>query len=657
MSMKLPNFAISKYRMPSKTQWRQFFKAPHQILVGGEKIIFFVFLISSISSGALLSVNFYFENTEIRPALGGKFIEGVIGYPRFINPIYSETSDVDRDLVELIFSGLMKYGENGQVVTDLARDYKIIEQGRIYEFYLRDDVFWHDGKKLSSDDVIFTIKTIQNPEIKSPLLPNWLGVEVEKIDELGVRFKLKEPYSAFPERATVKIIPEHVWKDVLPKNFPLVLFNLKPIGTGPYQFKDLYRDEKGEISSLGLTLNKKYFAKIPNISQFFFKFFNSEEKLAEAANLGQVHGLSNAQFPANPEFQEYRFLLPRYFAVFFNPKNSKTLAEKGVREALNYGTDKKELLEKALNNRGQIVNSPLLPEIYKLKFPSKIYEFDLQKAKEILDKAGFVEKEGKRLKSIKKTPAFQFKINLKQGSEGKEVEELQKCLAQDKEVYPLGKIDGRFDTTTNRAVSRFQEKYNIAGENGKVSEKTRKKLNEVCFSVEEEIIPLKFSMFTVKQPRLKETAFLLKKQWENFGAEVEVKTLDIKDLERDIIKPRNYEALLFGEVLGQIPDPFPFWHSSQREFGLNLADYKNQKADELLEAGRTELSPEVMSQKYEDLQEIIIEDAPALFLYNPDYLYFAASDIKGLRGGLITDTSKRFAGLENWYIKTKRAWK
>lgn len=649
--MRLPNFEISKYRLPSKLQWRQFFN----VLGKKEKIIFLIFFVLTLLTGTFLSVNFYFENTRIVPASGGKFIEGIIGYPRFINPIYAETSDVDRDLVELIFSGLMKYDSSGDIVPDLTRDYKVLEDGRVYEFYIREGAFWHDGKKVTSDDVLFTIETIKNPEIKSPLLPNWLGVDIEKIDELGVRFKLKEPYSAFLERATVKILPEHIWKDVLPKNFPLVISNLRPIGSGPYQFKDSYRDEKGEILSLELILNKKYFGEVPNISQIFFKFFDSEEKLIKAADLGKVQSLSiNNRSLKNHEFQEYRFLLLRYFAVFFNPKNSKVLAEKEVRQALSYGTNKSELLENVLNNRGQIVNSPVLPKLYKFKEPSMTYDFDLEKAKEILEKAGYIEKEGKRAKIIKKEPAFQFKSNLKQGSTGKEVEELQKCLSQDKEVYPLAKIDGNFDSLIKKAVIRLQEKYKLEEEKGKVLAKTRAKLNELCFRVEEEIIPLKFSLITVEQPMLRETALLLKKQWETLGADLEVKTLDFKNLERDIIKPRNYEALLFGEVLGRIPDPFPFWHSSQREFGLNLADYKNKNVDELLEAGRIELSPDARAQKYEGLQEIILEESPAIFLYNPDYLYFVSKDIKGLKGELITDTAKRFSGIENWYIKTKR---
>jgi len=653
--------------LPSKSQWRQFFK----VLTKKEGIIFFIFLFLFFSSFLFLSINFYFKNTEIKPAEGGTYIEGVVGSPRFINPIYAETSDVDRDLVEIIFSGLMKYGPEGQIIPDLAKEYKILEEGEVYEFYLKENVFWHDGEELGADDIVFTIKTIQNPNFKSPLRVNWLGVEVKKISDKALRFKLKNPSAVFLENCTVKIIPEHIWKDISPQNFPLTTYNLKPIGSGPYKLKNLSQDEQGEIQSLDLERNPKYFGKTPNISQITFHFFKTEEDLIKSYQKGEIKGLALTS-PKNLEEQWedcniYSLSLPRYFAIFFNPENSKVLSEKKVRLALNYGTNKEEILKEVLGGRGKVVNSPILPEIYGFEKPSKIYEFNPEQAKEILENAGFVETEnGKRVKIIEKEPAFQFKSNLTTGSQGNEVKELQKCLAKDPEVYPEGEVTGYFGSKTKAAVIRFQEKYRadilvpaeLEKGTGDVKKLTRAKLNEVCFEPPEETIPLKFSLTTVDQPILIEVASLLQSQWENLGVDVEIKTFDISTLEREIIKPRSYEALLFGEVLGAIPDPFPFWSSLQkRDPGLNLAMYENKKCDKLLEEVRQSLDEEIRKEKLEEFQELLIEDIPALFLYNPDYLYLVSNEIKGVNVKIITSPSKRFIGIEDWYIKTKRAWR
>ena len=161
------------------TGWRQFFK----VLTKKEKIAFSLFFLLALGSFIFLSLNFYFKNTKIVPAQGGTHIEGVIGQPRFINPVYAN-SDADRDLVQLIFSGLMKYDENLQIVPGLAKEYPTIEEdGRVHIFRLKENLVWQDNTPLTADDIIFTIKTIQNPDFKSPLQANWVGVEVEKIND------------------------------------------------------------------------------------------------------------------------------------------------------------------------------------------------------------------------------------------------------------------------------------------------------------------------------------------------------------------------------------------------------------------------------------------------------------------------------------------
>ena len=183
------------YRWPSKKQWRQFFK----VLNKKEKFFFLILLTLFVFSFSFISINFYFEKTEVAPAKGGVYIEGVIGSPRFINPLYAAASDVDRDLAELIFSGLLKYDTEGNIIPDLAKEYEILENGKVYEFHLRENIVWQDSTPLTADDVIFTIEAIQNSEVKSPLRPMWLGVEVEKISDLTLRFELRSESSIFLE--------------------------------------------------------------------------------------------------------------------------------------------------------------------------------------------------------------------------------------------------------------------------------------------------------------------------------------------------------------------------------------------------------------------------------------------------------------------------
>jgi hypothetical protein len=231
----------------------------------------------------------------------------------------------------------------------------------------------------------------------------------------------------------------------------------------------------------------------------------------------------------NNGFSEKHISLPRYFAVFFNPEKSKTLSEIEVREALNYGTNKKEIIEKVFAGQGKTTDSPVLPEIFGFSSPSTIYEFNIEKAKEMLNNSGFIETvEGKREKIVRKEANFSFKSELKTGSQGKEVEELQKCLAKDPDLYPEGEITGFFGNSTKKAVTKFQEKYakeilepgGLTEGTGMVASATRAKLNELCAKPIEEILSLNFSLMTVDQPILIEVANILKEQWKTRNKKV-----------------------------------------------------------------------------------------------------------------------------------------
>jgi len=634
-------------KWPTEKQWTQLLR----VLNKKEKTAFLTLLSLALISAAALAITFYFKNTEIKPARDGTYLEGMFGSPRFINPIYAQSSDVDRDLVEIIFSSL----------TDIAQDIKVKDDGATYEVTLKENVLWHDGENLTADDVIFTIKTIQNPDYKSPLRGSYLGIEAEKISDYAVRFKLKNAYSGFLERLNFKIIPRHIWQDISPQNFLLTNYNLKPVGSGPYRLKKIEQNGSNSITALELVRFKNYFElQKPYLAEISFRFFEKEEDLVSAAKKGEIDGFSAAQpnhfkLFAKSKFTEYSLALPRYFAVFFNPDKSRFLTDSNIRQALNYATDKKEIIENVLLNRATSVDSPMLPGTYSYEMPAAIYEFNPEKATTLFTKAG-LEKVGSQWVQITKAVQAAFKSELNVGSRGSEVTALQTCLG--------GKVTGYFGEETKAAVILFQEKYKeailtpsgLTKGTGTVGKSTRTKLNAICSQSPKET-PLKFSLITVQDPILEAVAVQLKNQWQNLGIEIAITTYPVSQLEKDFIKPRNYEMLLFGEVLEAIPDPFPFWHSSQvKDPGLNLAKYENAKADKLLETARVSQDAQIRAEKYQEFQNILINDAPSLFLYSPDFVYFVSKNIKGLSTAMIVDPSKRFANIANWYTKQKRAW-
>ncbi|KPJ55416.1 hypothetical protein AMJ47_00955 [Parcubacteria bacterium DG_72] len=639
---------FKRKKWPAFWQWKRFF----QVLSKKERVCFLLFFVLTVFSAVFLFSSCYYKNTKIVAAQGGTLIEGVLSknQPRYINPVYAN-SDIDRDLAELVLSGLMTYSKDMEIIPELARDYPETEdQERVYKFYLRENLFWQDGTPLTADDIVFTIKTVQNPEFNSPYLANWVGVKVEKLNDLTVKFTLQKPYAAFLENCTIKIMPKHIWEMTGSESYALLD---QTIGSGKYKIKEIKRNSLGQVQNLILERNNLYFGKKPYIEEIKFVFFENIEDLIKAAKKGNITSLNLGYNEKIDNWQENKLSSPRYFSVFFNQQKSKVLAQDEVRMALSHATNKTEISEK-------IVDSPILPDFYGFNQPSETYKFNLQKAKETLEQSGFKDENGDGVleKFVEKELAFSFKSRMSTGSQGKEVLELQKCLE--------GRVTGYFGSETKQLVIDFQEKYSqdilepvgLTKGTGTVGKSTRAKLNEICFGDPDELLELKISLITVEQEKMIKVADILKKQWQEIGVALQIQTYSPFDLEQEFIKPRNYEALLFGEVLGAIPDPFPFWHSSAvNDPGLNLALYENKLADELLEENRKLSDSEQRKAKLEEFQEMIAKDIPAIFLYSPDYYYFTCPDIKGVSSKKLTDPSKRFLDVENWYIKTKRVLK
>jgi peptide/nickel transport system substrate-binding protein len=667
MNLKNKN-TLSGGKLPSKKQWLHFFT----ILEKKEKIAFGILLTLFVSSLIFLVSSFYIRNTNVVPADEGRIREGVLGQPQFINPLYAPLSDIDKDLTELIFSSLMTYDNNGNIVPDLIKDYSIEDNGKTINFSIKESAKWHDGTPLTIDDIIFTIDLVQDPEYLSPLRTNWQGVEIEKISEYKALFKLKQVYSGFEESlVNLKILPKHIWKDINVQSITsnIELNVLSPVGSGPYMVsKTLQRNDKS-IKSMVLAVNKDYYGKIPHIQRFDFYFYNNENDLLNNLKKGNLDAgnieINNYTEKNFKKYNLYSLKTPNYFAIFLN-NQTKPFDTKEIRQALSYLTNKQEIAN-VLNGKGEIINSLLLPSFYGLNDPTNVLSYDETKGQNILDKNGYILKDGARTKIIEKSSGFKFSQTLQMGSNNAEVKKLQECLATDSEIYPSGTISGKFGQDTKNAVIKFQEKYrddiltpnNLTAGTGKVSGATIKKLNTVCFVVPNEEIPMSFVLKTTSNPTLVATANLIKEQWGKEGIKIEIQTINENDIKK-VIRERNFDILLFGEKLGGIPDPIPFWHSSQRvDPGLNLSLYQNSKADELMEKARKYSDFEDGNRKkaLEDLQNIIISDAPAIPLFTTDYLYLVNKNVKGILTQKIIEPSKRFVDISNWYIKEKRVWK
>lgn len=508
------------------------------------------------------------------PIAGGNLTEGIIGSPRFINPLLA-TSDVDRDLTTLVYSGLLRLAPGLGYEPDLAESYEVSDDGLTYTFHLRKNLRWSDGEDLTAEDVLFTIKRVQDQAYKSPRRGSWNGVTISKVDDQTVQFSLKKPYNFFLENTTLGIMPMHLWEKVKPEQFPLASLNTNPIGSGPYEITSINKDKAGIPLSYSLKPFKKFALGTPRIN-LTLHFYNNEKELLSALENSEI-GSASAITPtfandlSKKGYKIIRAPLPRTFAVFLNSSRNQIFIDPIIRQALDLSINREPLIQEVLSGYGVPLYG-VLP-------------------KSIVD----------------------------------EPEDKTRSIAQAKELLK----DNGWE-------------INDQGELEKKKAKTG---------------PVTFTLATANINELKTAAEILAQNWGKLGIKVNTEVFEPGDLNQEVIRPRRYDALLFGEVVGRDYDLYPFWHSSQRlDPGLNIALYVNNETDKLLEEIRESSEVENLREKYQELSDEIMEDQPAIFLYQPDFLYAVPSDLKGVQLPIIASPADRFSGTYKWYYKTDRVW-
>lgn len=544
--------------------------------------LFFAWLLVVSTMGLLYLLN---ERILVAiPAHGGTFAEGIVGAPRFINPVLA-ISDADRDLTILTYSGLLRASSEGSYTPDLALRYEVSPDGKVYTVTLRENARFHDGRMVTADDVVFTIAKTQDPVIKSSARANWDGVGVEALDPRTVRFTLKAPYTPFIKNLTLGILPKHLWEKVSSEEFPFSNLNTSPIGSGPFKVGRITRTPAGIPASYELGAFGDYTQGVPYLTQVTVRFYQNENELVSALKRREIDAASDLSPTTLLKLAGFTIKhapLNRVFGVFFNQNQSSVLRDKDVRQALRESIDKQALITEVLSGYGVALEGPVPPTILHLPLSEQRLEApsDLAlRAREELLKKGW--KEGK---------------------------------------------------------NGILQKTSRSGRNAQT-------------------VTLSFSLSTGNIPELRAAAEFLRATWSRMGAQVNIKIFDQGDLSQNVIRPRKYDALFFGEVVGRELDLFAFWHSSQRnDPGLNIALYANSNADKLLEQLRETVQVAQRMDLYEQFNAELEKDIPALFLYAPDFVYVFPDTIKGFDPGFIETPSERFLSIGSWHREVEYVW-
>ncbi|MFC1849145.1 peptide-binding protein [candidate division CSSED10-310 bacterium] len=506
------------------------------------------------------------RKTLASPTITNTLRRELFSEPKYLNPVIS--NDANASMVErLIFDSMIDIdkSQDSNLIPRLAEKWEIIDQGRIYIFHLRSDVYWHDGKPFTAEDVKFSFDTALRKDIPAFSLASLEGIlkSVELCDRHTIRFIFNYPFSpGLSTIGTTNIVPKHLLDEaglaretrkrnlVKPVTFLTSEFNRKPVGTGPYR---VHQWQSGREISLVASQNYWDKAHQPRISKVVIKFVPNRTLGFNMIQKGELDVFNTRpnqylQFMRmkhlHQEYQALTFFESKYFYIGWNMRsNRKFFYDSKVRRAMTLALDRNSIIDKAFFGLGKQITGPFYFKSWAYNPQIQPLPYDVEKAARLLKEAGWSDHDGDGLLD-REGVHFEFELLVPAGSQS---------LAQ------LGAI----------------------------VQADLKKL-----SIEVHLTNLEWNLY----------------------------------LER--LQAGNFDACVGGWYIGADPDIYSLWHSSQIDKGNNFIAYANQAVDHLLEEGEREFERQKRQKVYWKMHALIHEDQPYTFVFTPKVSVILARKIK-----------------------------
>jgi peptide/nickel transport system substrate-binding protein len=543
----------------------------------------------------------------IQPATGGIYTEGIIGTFGRLNPVLDFVNPADQDIDRLIYSSLVRFDDRGLPVNDLVESMGISQDGNNYNISLRENAEWHDGRPVTSEDVVFTIELLRMEDLPIPqdIRALWQTVEVNALDEHTLQIRLPEPFAPFVDYLTFGILPEHLLGGLSAQELIDSDFNLQPIGSGPYRFERLLvgddqavpggagtdegnsegaspAETSPEIRGVVLESFDDYYLEAAFIEQFVFRYYPDSGTALSAYLEGEVLGISRVNTNVlsvalnSSELNLYSSQLPMLKILFLNLDDPDVpfFQDISVRRALMMGLDRQRMIDTLLDGQATLAYGPIFPGSWAYFDGIEHLEYDPDTAVSLLRQAGF----------------------------------------------------------------------SIPAEGGSAR-------------VNEEGQALSFELLYPEDPQYAPIAEAIAGDWGKIGISVELRAVPYQELVNDYLEPRSYQAALVDLDLAKSPDPDPysFWHQAQITGGQNFGKWDDRQASEYLEQARIELDRAERTRLYHNFQVRFATELPALPLFYPVYNYAIDNTVQGVTVGPLYSTSDRFASVGEWFLVAERA--
>lgn len=352
-------------------------------------VVALVALMAAVSVGAVFLDQA--ERTGLVPAYGGTYIEGVVGQPQYLEPVLAAT-DIDQDVVRLVFTGLTQFGRDGSVVPDLAT-FTTDADGKVWTFTIRSDAKWQDGTPVTAADVLFTVSLVQDKAYVGPYSDAFRGVKTEAVSDKVVRFTLPEPFGAFAANTTLPLLPSQRLSGVTYNDLPRQPFNQRPIGTGPFRVVEV--DARQVVLARSDDYYKLHPDRVrPYLDRMILRSYPDASSALTALGRGEIDGaggLSTIDAERARTFKNvnlYSFPSSDYTALFFNVRPDRAVfRDRVVRQAIATAIDRGRVLDLAADGRGRVADELVPPTSWAYVKDVKRYEHSYEAARQMLDEA------------------------------------------------------------------------------------------------------------------------------------------------------------------------------------------------------------------------------------------------------------------------------
>lgn len=323
------------------------------------------------------------------PAYGDAIVVGTIGEPSNLLPLLASDS-ASHEVAGNVFNGLVRYDKNLNLEGDLAESWQVSPDGLTITFRLRKGVTWHDGKEFTSRDVLYTYRVTVDPKTPTAYAEDFKQVETaEAPDPYTFRVTYAKPFAPALASWGMGILPAHLLEG---KDITKSELSRRPVGTGPYRFKEWVAGQKIVLESYD-----DYYEGRPYIDRYIYRIIpdNSTMYLELKAGGVDLMGLSPVQYARQtdtPEFSsrfaKYRYPASAYTYLGYNLKNP-LFADRRVRQAIAHALSKDEIIHGVLLGLGQVAVGPFKPGTWAYNPTVRDPGYDPVRARQLLAEAGW----------------------------------------------------------------------------------------------------------------------------------------------------------------------------------------------------------------------------------------------------------------------------